>query len=297
MLTPDQVHTILELLDRQLLFFATTTMGPQVLSDQDKQLLAEHRIDYNRIYNESKDLIATNFHLGMLSNILGDERTKQLTYSELIKFIQSGQHIPLNERERATIESIKMQSMADIRSARGRIFQDINNVVGDSLLTARANQQEFIREQVLQGTAQRKSRITIVRDIARLTGDWSRNFNKSVQYISHSALNEGRLAVIQRRYGSNTEAKVYFKVQADACDHCVKHYLTNGRGSEPKVFTIKELQHNGSNIGRKVNQWKPTIQPLHVNCRCLLTEYIDHSKSPIHREKIRIVFNNQEYFV
>lgn len=311
MLTPDQIHTIMELLDRQLLYFAGSTLGPQVLSDQDKQLLADHRVDYQRIYDASKDLVVTNFHLGMLSNVLGDERTQQLNYNQLYKFIESGQHIPLNERECATIESIKMQSMADIRSAKGRIFQDINNIVGDQLLSTRANQEQFIRQQVLQGTEQRKSRIEIARNIARLTGDWSRNFNKSVQYISHTALNEGRLAVIQRRYGSNTEAKVFFQVQSDACDHCVKHYLTAGPGSEPIIFTLKQLQQNGTNIGRKTAEWKATIQPLHVNCRCLLTEYIEGTKwdgqrfvtpkggykSPLNRDKIRIVFDGKEYFV
>lgn len=306
MLTPDQTHKILELLDRQLLFFAGTTLGTHVLTDHEKSILSDNRIDYNRLYDVTKDVITLNYHLGMLSNILS--QAKGLQYNDLVKYIVSGQHIPLSERERATIDSLKMQSMADIRSHRGKIFQDINNVVSNELGNLKADQQEFIRETILQGTRERKSRKNIAREIAKLTGDWSRNFDKSVQYISHTALNEGRAAILERRYGS--QAKVYFQVQDDACDHCVKHYLTQGRGSQPKVFTLKELQYNGSNIGRKQSEWKPVLHALHVNCRCLATEFIPgtewdgnrfiHPKgyqSAVNRAKIRIVFQGKEYFV
>lgn len=308
MLTPDQVNQVLELLDRQLLFFASKTLGSHVLTDQEKSVLADHGIDYNRVYDPTKDVVELNFHLGLLSNILSQTQAKNLEYNDLVKYIQSGQHIALSERERATIDSLKMQSMADIRSHRGKIFQDINNVVNNELGNLKADQQEFIRETILQGTRERKSRKIIAREIAKLTGDWSRNFDKSVQYISHTALNEGRAAMMERRYGQ--EAKVYFQVQQDACDHCIKHYLTAGAGSEPKVFTLKELQQNGSNIGRKQSEWRPVLHALHIHCRCLATDYIPntvwngtrfiHAKnreSTVERPKIRIVFQGKEHWV
>lgn len=308
MLTPDQVNQVLELLDRQLLFFASKTLGSHVLTDQEKSVLADHGIDYNRVYDQTKDVVQLNFYLGLLSSILSQTQAKNLEYNDLVKYIQSGQHIALSERERATIDSLKMQSMADIRSYRGKIFQDINNVVHNELGNIKSDQQEFIRETILQGTRERKSRREIARHIAKLSGDWSRNFDKSVQYISHTALNEGRAAVIERRYGD--QAKVYFQVQGDACDQCIKHYLTSGSGSEPKIFTLKQLQQNGTNIGRKQSEWKPVLSALHPHCRCLATEYIPgtiwdgsrfvHSKdykSTVDRPKIRIVFQGKEYLV
>lgn len=311
MLTNDQIHTVLELLDRQLIFFAGSTLGPGALSDQDKDTLAKHGINADTIYSEDKDPIVLNFHLGLLSNILSDEKAKGLSYDQLIKYIQSGQHIPLNDREKATINSIRMQSMADIRANKGKIFSDVNNVVAKQFDSARADQEEFIRDRIIDSNKERSARKNISREIAKLTGDWSRNFDKSVQYISHTALNEGRAAMIERRYGSNHEAKVYFQVQPDACDHCVKHYLKEGKGSEPRIFTLKELHANGSNIGRKAGEWLPTIQALHVHCRCLLTEYIpgtewngekfifpkNYQRKETTRPKVRIVFNDKEYYV
>jgi hypothetical protein len=312
MLTSSQVNTVLELIDRQVIFFAGSTLGPGVLSDQDKETLTKYGVNHETIYSEDKDPVLLNFHLGILSNILSDEKAKSLSYDQLTKYIKSGQYIPLNERELATIDSIRMQSLSDIKANRGKIFQDINSVVAKQFSSARADQEDFIRTRISNSNAERSARKNIARDIAKLTGDWSRNFDKSVQYISHTALNEGRSAIIQRRYEDNESAKVYFQVQLDACPHCVKHYLTNGSGSEPIIFSLKELQANGSNIGRKASEWLPTIHALHVHCRCLLTEFIPGTewngekfvfpkgqsyKSEINRPKIRIVFNGEEHYV
>lgn len=310
MLTPQQIHTLSELLERQLVFFAGSTLGADILSDSERELLKSHGINPDTIYVPSQDLVLNNFVLGMLSDILGAKRTENMTFDQLTKYVASGQYIPLNAREKATINSLKMQSLADIRSAHGRIFRDVNNVVASQLGSARADQQEFIRERVVDGIAKRQSFNTIARELNRLTGDWSRNFHKSVQYIAHTALNEGRAAMIERRHGGN-HAKMYFHVQPDACDKCVDKYLTNGRGSEPRLFTLQQLQANGNNIGRKASEWLATLSALHVNCRCLADEYIEGQvwngtkyvwpegvREPrVQRPKIKITFNGQEYLV
>lgn len=265
MLTPQQTHVILSLIERQTALFAAQTLGEQYLSDNDKKILTENGIDFKKVYDESKDLVSLNFHLGLLSKILGDNEAQKLSYEDLTQYIQRGGHIPLNAREKATLQSIKMQSMSDIRSANQRIFRDVNNVVGNQLMDARANQAEFLRDQIAEHTADRLSRRAIARKIARLTGDWNRDFNKSVQYISHTALNEGRAALLHRRYGDNKKVKVYFQVQPQACDACVKAYLINGPGSEPIVFELHDLERNGNNIGKKQKEWRPTVGPMHPN--------------------------------
>lgn len=309
MLSPDQIHTLLDILDRQLIFFAARNIGPSVLNDSERTILQNSGIDVDRLITPDTDLVSLNFHLGILSNILGDERVNKLTYQELINYIERGNYIPLTAKEKAVIQSIQMQSMADIRSLRGRIFQDINNVVGSEFAVVRSNQEEFMRQIILNDTASRQSRRNIARKIAGLTGDWSRNFDKSVQYISHTALNEGRLAMIERRAEEvGKPPRAYFQVQIDACDHCKKAYLK--KDGEPKIFTIKQLQVNGTNIGRKQKDWLPTISALHPHCRCLLTEYIEGSvwngtwfvlpkqtQPKINRPKIRVVINNEEYYV
>lgn len=310
MLSLSELHSILAILDRQTLLFIGSSLGEESLSDADKKILKDSGIDYKKLYNEAKDVAHLNFQLGLMSNILSDEQVKKFDYKSLVKYIQQGNHIPLNATEKAVLQSIKMQSLADIRSVKGRIFNDINNVVSNSLSTTRANQEEFIREKISEGIAQRKGRKEIAREIARLTGDWKRDFNKSVAYISHTAFNEGRAAIIERRYGGNDKAKVWFNVQPDACIACKKAYLKPG--GEPIIFTLQEIQANGTNIGKKQVDWKP-CNCMHPFCRCLMQEYIPgtewngnrfiSSKSPEkptnkpQRPRIRIVVNGVESWV
>lgn len=310
MLTVSQVHLLYELIQKQTLIFSAQSLGPELLSDSERKILTDNGLNVDKLYDASKDLVELNFHLGLLSKVLSNSQTQSLTFADLNKYIQSGQYIPLNARERVTVQSIKMQSMADIRSANQRIFNDVNNVVANEFGNARSNQEEYLRDQIATGVGNRESRKKIARRINELTGDWTRDFNKSVQYISHTALNEGRAAMIHRKHdGDNEKAKVYFQVQLTACISCVKSYLTDGVGSKPIIFSLKELEANGSNIGRKQKEWLPTIYPMHPHCYCLLSEYIEGSewngskfllpeKTKVsHRPKVKITFNGQDYWV
>jgi len=303
-LSQNQVNEILSILDRQIAFFIGNSLGESFLTEDQKKVLTKSGVNIKTLYNRSNDVVEMNFHLGMLSDILSRETIKKMTFEQLKRYVNSGQHIPLNERERQSIESVKRQSLADIKATQGKIFQDINRVVNDAGNRHRS-QHEFLREKVIEGLSRRESAKKISTDLAKLTGDWTRNFTKSVSYISHTALNEGRLAILQRRYQDPNNAKVYFIVQDTACEHCVKAYLTAGKGSTPKIFTVRELLQNGSNIGRKTSEYKPSIEPLHLNCRCLLTEYVEKQpeiqiktdKKPVKRSKVRIEFGGKEYFV
>lgn len=312
MFTSDELHKLLSIIDKQFLLFVSSTIGEEGLNDQDKKVLDEYGIDYHSLYSEEKDIANLNFQLGALSNILSEQQLKKFTYPSLVKYIQAGNYIPLNTTEKAILQSIKMQSLADIRSAKGRIFNDFNRVVQNSFSTTRSNQENFLKEKILEGVAQRKSRKQIAQEIAKLTGDWTRDFRKSVAYISHTAFNEGKAAIIEKRYGGNSEARVWFLVQPEACKSCVKAYLTNGEGSEPKIFTLKELQANGNNIGRKQAEWLPSVQAIHPYCRCAIHEYIpgtewiegrfqfpkvkstEKPKLKVERPKIRVFINGRE---
>lgn len=308
-LSSEQINQLLDIFNHQLVMFAGNTLGSSYLSHSEKKILQDSGIDIESLYDHYKDPVELNFQLGLLTKIIGSQ-ANTITFEQLRKFIANGNYIPLNEREKATINSIKHQALSDIRANQGKIFQDINNVVHGEGLYNRSHQEEVVRTTVIEGIANRESIKRISVNLARLTGDWNRNFYKSVQYISHTALNEGRLALIQRR--NQGQVKVYFQVQKDACKYCVELYLTKGQGSEPKIFGVKELLANGTNIGRKVDELKPVIGPVHPHCRCLLTEYIEGEKwngmkfviskeeiyhPKLERKKVHITFNGQDYYV
>lgn len=259
-LDQQQINDLIEEIDKQVILFSATTAGPQYLSSSEKEVLIKAGVDVDKLYDEYSDITKLNFQLGLLSQALG-QASEQITFDQFKRYLQSGQYIPLSEREERSIDSIKNQSLADIRSNKSKIFNDINRVVRQDGLSVRASQEQFLKDRISEGLQNRESVKQISNKLAELTGDWSRNFNKSVQYISHTALNEGRLALIQRR---GEGGRAYFIVQKDACDSCKQLYLkSNG---EPKVFEVKTLLENGSNIGRNKSEWKPTVEPIHPNC-------------------------------
>lgn len=61
--------------------------------------------------------------------------------------------------------------------------------------------------------------------------------------------------------------RVVFRIEPDACETCRRLTM---RGGIPRVFKKSTLLDNGSNRGRKQSEWRATIPPLHVNCKCTL---------------------------
>jgi hypothetical protein len=194
--------------------------------------------------------------------------------------------------------------LRDIKGIGDQIFQDINRVI-DSAQDVRTAQEEFIRERVLEGVEKKETMNEVARDLARVSGDWNRNFGRIVETISHRAFNEGRAAIGERK-GNN---KVYFDVYPGACRHCIRLYLTSGIGSRPIIFNIEDLRANGTNVGRKTSEWKAVLGGIHPHCRCTVNEYrdgkwdsekgrfVEEEKEIEGREAIGITFNGKKYFV
>jgi len=112
--------------------------------------------------------------------------------------------------------------------------------------------------------SQRQGVVEFAAELRRETGKWARDLGMISDFVLHTAHTEGRAAQIERDFGPNPE--VFIHVFDQACDHCVKHFLTNGAGSQPKIFRLNKLRQNGSNVGRKVKQWKPVLPAMHPWC-------------------------------
>jgi hypothetical protein len=202
----------------------------------------------------------------MLAEALNNATSLQkLTYPQVKEYIKQGKYIPLTGIEREAIQHIKNQTLSDIRTLNGRIFQDINGILVNQ---GKKAQVEFIKEEIAQGIVDQKSLREVANDIHRKTGDWGRDFDRIVEYQMNSAYQQGRAAMIQKNQGE--EALVYKRVFLTGCKHCQKLYLTAGAGSQPILFKLSEITANGSNIGRKQDEWKATIDSTHPFCRCLL---------------------------
>lgn len=294
MLNIKQIYELLDILNKQNLIFISSKLGPNYLSNEELDRLKSWGIDPIDIYNEVEDVVLTSFNFGILSDAIGEIDAKKVDFNAMKEYLSSGKHIPLTSIEKNTIASIKKQYLGDIKANNNRIFSDVNNIIDQSEKKNRIAYEKIIRDEVEGGTLLKKTNSQIAIELARKTGDWSRNFKRIVEYISHTAFNEGRAAFYEDKFGQ--DVLVYFQVFEGACNHCVKAYLKGGVSDDPKIFKLSDLKKNGSNIGRRVDEYKPTISSLHPYCRCTLHVSDEQKqKTKINRKPIKIIFNNKVY--
>lgn len=266
MLTPEQINELLSIIHTNQAIFTTKQLGLEFLSEYDKSLLEANGVDWENLYSPEFDSIYQSFHLGMLAQAFHDANAmKKMEFKDLKKYVKSGDYIPITKREQMVLNSVKNQTFSDIRSLNGRLFQDINGILNNKSLES---QRQFLKDEVEEGLRKKKTLREISNSIHTKTGDWSRDFDRIVEYQANTAYQQGRACFLEETEGEDCE--VYKLVFQSACKHCLTLYTTEGYLSEPKVFKLSELKANGSNIGRKVAEWKPVIDSTHPFCRCLL---------------------------
>jgi hypothetical protein len=261
-LSVSQTQELLKIIDRNQLPIIGSELGTEFLTDYDKKLLKDFGIDISGLYKPELSSVQTSFHFGMLAEALGALEANKLTYTTLKDYIKQGNYIPISEQQKATLNSIKMQTFSSLKSLNGNIFADINNVLVDKTL---AGQQQFLADELKEGTRLKQTMVQISHGIAEKTGDWNRNFDRIIITASQDAYEAGKAAVIQLR-NHNKDPFVYKNVFQQACGACIKAYLTHGIRSQPIIFKLSELRANGTNIGRKKAFWLPVVGTMHPHC-------------------------------
>jgi hypothetical protein len=311
-LTPDQIEKIAQILNNRVSVFVGKAYGQEFLSTQQKEQLKRIGIDLNTMYKLHTDPFFLQYQLGMMSQVFSKLEMNRYNFAEFLGAIRRGEYIKLSPRELDSLKSLKMQSLADIRSYQGAIFNDVNNIINKADKRNRQAYEKVIRKELKSGFAKRESYRQIAQNLGNLTGDWARRWDRIVQYQGHQAFDEGRAAVIERKDGE--DALVYKLTYQGACKHCIRLYRTNGQDSEPKVFKLSEIRANGTNIGRKTDEWLPVVGATHPFCRCTMfhlekgqtwnkeTKRFVYEKETeitpsIRRPKVKMIVGEKEYMV
>jgi hypothetical protein len=264
LLTPNQIQELMKMVDKYQLTFIARHIGASILTDEERGILESHGIDVSKITPHSSN-VTEAFKFGLLSIALSHASASKLTYDQLKTSLKDSTFIPLNRQESAMLESLKYNTYSHVSKLGGNIKNDIRNGLVEVDRKGMARAGEVVRNATKEAIEKRKGVTEIVSILGEKTGQWNRDLLKIASYNLHEAFNQGRAMAIEKEFGDN---KVYFDVYLGACKNCVKAYLTGGIGSQPKVFKVQELRNNGSNIGKKVIDWKPTLSPTHPFCRC-----------------------------
>lgn len=265
MFTANQIEELMSIINLQHVVFIAANIGADMLSDSELRILKQAGVSLEQLQNTPFEEM---FQWGLLSMSIGNSKSKKLDYKKFKGFLQSQENLPFTPVESKAIEVAKRQASSDIRGLGNRIQQQTGQLLIEADSAQRLSYEKDITEATVKNIKNRGSISNLVSDLGHKTGDWARDFGRISDYVMHQAFEEGRASQIRNQHGG--DALVYKKVFQSACKKCVSLYLTKGVGSEPVLFKISELQSNGTNIGRKVADWKPVVGPTHPWCRCML---------------------------
>lgn len=122
----------------------------------------------------------------------------------------------------------------------------------------------IIREEVLKEMEGGRSPKALAARLSRMTGDMGRNWHRIAMTELQACMNEATFLQAYERRGES--AQVARVPESRACTSCRDLFLD--AGGLPKVWNLKELLKNGTNVGKKREDWKATLYPIHPKCAC-----------------------------
>jgi len=111
--TPPQIATLLSTLDKYLLTFAAHHIGTNMLSSDQRSKLKRYGIDVDNIPPGSSK-VDQAFKFGLLTDALGDRATKNMSYSQLLKYLSSGKMFKLNALEQSALDNLRQQTYYEV---------------------------------------------------------------------------------------------------------------------------------------------------------------------------------------
>jgi len=267
--TAEQINEIVSIVDYHQSFLIMQVLGKDSLDDFDKYILKQNGIDVDKI-QEGVPTYLQSLLWGKLSAMLQEKDARDIKYSDFIQYVKKGQYIPLSKREKAEYEVAKQKTYSHLKGLGIKIKGDISTILYNENDKYRVEREKIVKKEIEEGVLKRKSLKSIVSEIGHKTEVWNHDWARIIETECNDIFQKGRADTIKEKRGGDT--LVFKDVYDGACRHCIRLYLENGIGSKPKIFKLSELEANGSNVGRKVNDWKPVIYSTHAFCRCTLRE-------------------------
>lgn len=261
-----QIESLLDIVNYHFLFTISTNFGVKMLSKEDINSLLGFNVNLKELGRDIPNYTKM-YLLGKLTAILSEEQVRTLDYPDLLQYFKKGQYIPLSRREQIELELAQRRSYVHLKGLKERAKQQFESIVLNQQSITRSEYETAVKEEIAEGVAKRRSLSAIVSELGHRTKEWQHDWGRIVDTEMNNIFQQGRAEVLREK---EADPLVYKNVYPGACRHCIQKYLSAGIGSRPIVFKLSELEANGTNVGKKVADWKPTLGGLHPFCRCTL---------------------------
>lgn len=215
---------------------------------------------------EISDLITTSYLYGKLSIVQGKDLSN-MTVADIDILLKD---LKLTTSQRQSIAYLKTKTQMSIDSLQSKI---IGTVISQSIQD-QLSMYTAVQEVIPEAIEENLDRYEVIEQLREKTQDWERDWHRvATTEMWDAKINGEANAIIDGESplsDSGSDTIVYKRPSPVACKQCIKHYLEPD-GITPKLFKLSDLMANGTNYGKKVADWKPTLGTLHPNCICPLS--------------------------
>jgi hypothetical protein len=220
---------------------------------------------------EAPSMIDNAFVLGKILQVMEENDVKNMTYDDLKK---KAREYSLSQVERNSLNYAKVNAAKYVTGLGQRINTKVTSNINhaSAMANLKVAERNLIRDKVAQGILKQQTRGELVSELGHSMEEWKRDWQRLAHTELWNAKLQGEVVAILQGDSiySNTkrgDTQVFRRPSPTACNHCNRLYLQSD-GVTPKVFTLSELINNGTNVGKKVSDWKPITGTTHPNCSC-----------------------------
>jgi len=260
LITPEQLAEIKAIVEKHHAAFIANAISPEALSKEVLQQLQE-----KGLVDVQVEGIKDAYLYGQVLGILESTQAAKMSHADFKAYLQKNP-IPLTPAEHQAVQLAITQAGMYAQGLGARVATSVLGSVMAEDAKLRARTEATIRDATAMNIARRKSVRQLRSDLAHRTGDWSRDWSRIAITEKQNAMQRGTADYYRTTYGEDT--LVAKRTMPDACPHCQR--LHDGADGQPKIFRLSDLEANGTNVGRKVQDWLPVVGPIHPHCQCQL---------------------------
>lgn len=258
-LTKRQIEKIKQIIDKHMdIIMSLTTGGGKKPSPAVLKKLG--------LPPEFTDLISDSYKYGKLGILKGVSLDK-MSEKDIEKLIKKT-NLTAHQKNAVELAQLNAQQHIDTLNAK------ITSTVVSLAVKEQLNMYNTVKQVVPDAIKENTERYKVIQQLREVSGDWERDWHR----VAHTEMWDAKLqgeaqAIIDGESPftkKGKETRVFKRPGPNACSMCKKLYLEPD-GITPRVFTLSELQSNGTNYGKKQRDWVPTLGILHPNCLCPLS--------------------------
>ena len=252
----------MEVINKNTSIFIYNNLGVGHLSDYQKFILKKNGIDIEDLDKISK--IEKAFYFGIFAQTLGGNKSFKAKKKDFSKWLDLELQKPLSTKKKVALDFVKNKAYIDIVGLGNKIGGNL----GNQIVAVSNYRQNELRDKIKNKSIEAIEKNITPQQLAGILrdtlGDWARDFSRIADYIMQEAYAYGKCEEIFEIYGEDVE--VYKQTFPGVCTNCEKNYGTPGE--MPKIYKLKDILKNGTNIGRK--EQLPVVGPAHPWARSIL---------------------------